>query len=235
MTLANYTNGELDWDRGVLLWWEYGTIIKAKEQLAVINYMNGSQIEAGEYILLWQEYGTTRTIVIDYMNGEPDQGRGVSWWSFSSYTILNSESESESRQVINGKSLSWVELEEISTMEVADGDGPDFHVTGKHCEVEVILLGDGERSISWGINGVWLPFTFGFPLGGLDFLGAGDGDVGLPGRILHFRLWWLGDVLSTDSSKSLLLGGWQKVAPLIPSYYWYLSESNKIQKFDDMH
>ena len=76
-------------------------------------------------------------------------------------------------------------------MEVADGDSlalcPDLRVTGKHCEVEAILLGDGERSIIRGINGVRLPFTFDFPMGSLDFLGAGDGDVGLPWQILHFR------------------------------------------------
>ncbi len=78
---------------GVLLRHEYGTIrtVVIDIRTVVINIRT---------VVI-----NIRTVVIDYMNGEPDRGRGVSWWSISSYAISNSESESKSRQVINGESL----------------------------------------------------------------------------------------------------------------------------------
>ena len=166
----------------------------------------------------------------NYRKGELDLGRGVGKGKSISIpslvSLYKSESESESRCAIKGESFGWgVVSEERMIIEVGDDPGWCRVVTG--CEVDATLVGDGERSTIWGINGAWLPS----PFDSLKFFGAGEGDDGLLRyQTLHFTLWWPEGTWSTDLSKSLPLGGWWKVTLSIPSYYWYLSESKEIQK-----
>ena len=103
--------------------------------------------------------------------GEPDKGIRIGSKTQSFSLLSSSESESDSRCVIKGDSSSSGGLED----RIIIGVGCFRELCATCCEVDAILLGDGDRSTTWGINGAQVHFSFDI----LRFLVTGDGDVGL--------------------------------------------------------